>query len=144
MLKLFICSRILRKEIPIKKINEIDRNEGSGLQKDIQVWSSFANFIGFSDHKLCTSCRILHVSDTITTDFLFYYMMIDKLAFLICYNSSMCDCMFDLLIPEKWSFPWQREYYHWLLIGTIQRHIWWTFLPMRSFIMPLIDWLISV
>ena len=37
MLKLFICSRILRKEIPIKKINEIDRNEGSGLQKDIQV-----------------------------------------------------------------------------------------------------------
>lgn len=33
-------SRILRKEIPVRKINEIERTEGQSLQSDLQNWTS--------------------------------------------------------------------------------------------------------
>ncbi|XP_062574772.1 sperm-associated antigen 1-like isoform X2 [Saccostrea cucullata] len=38
--KLNPASRILRKDNPVKKISEIDRDEGHSLQKDLQNWTS--------------------------------------------------------------------------------------------------------
>lgn len=90
------CSRILRKEIPVRKINEIERTEGQSLQSDLQVTTPGVLYFIFND--LLWSCNSTGI-------YLIYFITYRKLHF---------KCTHDIVVLG--FLMWNSWYTYWIQI----------------------------